>query len=62
MLKTDGISKKDRSPATTTFPVSCPDEPFGQGSPQTSMKGVDIPVAGASNESKAEGPAYNRGG
>ena len=26
------------------------DEPFGQGSPQTSMKGVDIPVAGPNNE------------
>ena len=26
------------------------DEPFGQGSPQTSMKGVDIPVAGTNNE------------
>jgi hypothetical protein len=38
------------------------DEPFGQGSPQTSMKGVDIPVAGTSNENKAEGPGYNRGG
>ena len=26
------------------------DQPFGQGSPQTSMKGVDIPVAGTSSE------------
>src|SRR5262245_29966061 len=34
------------------------EKPFGQGSPQTSMKGVDIPVAGTSNENKAEGPRY----
>ena len=38
------------------------EQPFGQGSPQTSMKGVDIPVAGTSNENRAEGRSYERGG
>ena len=38
------------------------EEPFGQGSPQTSMKGAEIPsVAGASNENKVEGRRYDSG-
>jgi hypothetical protein len=38
------------------------EQPFGQGSPQTSMKGADIPtVAGANNENKAEGAGYDKG-
>jgi hypothetical protein len=56
----------DASPSNPDSSDNRPDEkeqPFGQGSPQTSMTGADTPsVAGTSNENKAEGPGYNRGG
>jgi hypothetical protein len=54
-----GISDTSPSiPARVETPEK-KEQPFGQGSPQTSMKGVDIPVARTDTEKKGEGTSYD---